>query len=234
MELKDVEFSRYSQNGEDGIIAHLTSRLKECGMKFAEIGCGSGKENNTTWLVENGWTGTVVDSKLARIEQYRARGFDGVAAYCLKVVPNMAGYLLSIMPKQVDVFSLDIDSWDFHIMLNLLHNGFRPSVAIVEYNASFGPERSLTVPYPMKHVVKDIYYGASLSCWHSVMGKYGYDFVTVDSAGVNAVYIQRGAGTVEFVGSTWEDNASMAQRFGSLEDRWTKMAGLPFNKVMRI
>lgn len=234
MELKEVEFSRYSQNGEDGIIAHLSSRLKYCSNNFAEIGCGSGKENNTTWLVHNGWRGTVVDSKHARIEQYRARGFKDVAAYCLKVVPQMADYLITIMPKHVDVFSLDIDSWDFHVMLNLLHRDFRPSIAVLEYNASFGPDRSICVPYPPRHSIKDIYYGASVSCWNSLMVKYGYQFVTVDSAGVNAFYLRDGAGTFDLTSCAWNDNSAAALRFGSFEDRWAKVAELPFTKVWRV
>lgn len=233
MQLKDVEFSKFSQNGEDGIIAHLVARQELCAQSFVEIGCGSGKENNTTWLVHNGWTGTAIDSKLARIEQYRERAFIGVAAYCLKVVPTMSDYLLTIFPQRVDVFSLDIDSWDFHIMLNLLHRGFRPSIAVLEYNASFGPDRSICVPYPMRNQVKDIYYGASLTCWHTLMAKYGYRFVTVDSAGVNAIYLLEGTGTFEFEPSQWEDNKAMLQRFGSLEDRWAKIAELPYTKVWR-
>jgi len=43
-------FSGFSQNGEDGIIDYLASRLRNPNYYFVEIGAADGLENNTSWL----------------------------------------------------------------------------------------------------------------------------------------------------------------------------------------
>ena len=41
----------------------------------------------------------------------------------------------------------DIDGMDLYVAKALLEAGLRPSVFCVEYNASFGPDAAITIPY---------------------------------------------------------------------------------------
>jgi hypothetical protein len=228
MKLRDVEYSKFSQNGEDGIIDHLVERLVACENRFLEIGCGNGKENNTTNLVELGWCGRVYDAKQKRIDEYKARKFKRVEAECLWVNSDIAGTI--VRQEHVDVFSLDIDSTDWHVMRAMLCKGFAPSIAVLEYNATF-MDRSVTVPTRMRHALKDIYYGASVSAWCRLMVAYGYKFVTVDSKGVNAFFLKDGAGTHEIDGVEWADNANARERFGPAPERFELIKSFPLEVV---
>ncbi len=65
---------------------------------------------------------------------------------------------------------------------------------VVEYNAAFGPERSLTVPYQdnfscWDHHSSVLYYGASLAALVKLENEKNYRFVGCNSSGVNAFFI---------------------------------------------
>jgi hypothetical protein len=56
------EFSGFSQNGEDGLLDFITTRLLEPNRYFVEIGCSDGLENNTTWLALcRNYSGLMID-----------------------------------------------------------------------------------------------------------------------------------------------------------------------------
>jgi hypothetical protein len=223
--LKDIEFSEYSQNGEDGIIAHLVERLHTCTKQFVEIGSGSGKENNTTRLVKNDWSGVVFDRKLRRIDVYKRRGFEKVQAYCESVSTKNILDLSKRFPSEVDVFSIDIDSYDIHVAAKLLSDGFRPKIIVAEYNASFG-EEPVAVPYGIE-LLKDLYFGAGVMAWVNLALSYGYEFVTVESSGTNSFFLKKTCGSWEFEGLAWTDSVYQSTRFGSWKSRARTLAGRP-------
>jgi hypothetical protein len=93
-----------------------------------------------------------------------------------------------------DVFSLDIDGNDYYIAKALLEAGFRPKIFVVEYNAVFGPERSVTIRYDGEFVYTSahpshLYYGVSIAGWRTFFAQHGYRFVTVDTNGVNGFFV---------------------------------------------
>src|ERR1700674_965222 len=51
-----------SQNGEDGIIGEIFRRIGASDRTFAEVGIGDGTQNNTAFLLSQGWTGFWIDS----------------------------------------------------------------------------------------------------------------------------------------------------------------------------
>ena len=60
--LEDVEFSVFSQFGEDGIIQYLLRHVKVPDSTFVEVGVGNYRESNTRFLVENNnWRGIAVN-----------------------------------------------------------------------------------------------------------------------------------------------------------------------------
>jgi len=50
-----------SQNGEDGIIHEIFRRIGTTTRIFVEVGVGDGCENNTAFLLSQGWTGFWLD-----------------------------------------------------------------------------------------------------------------------------------------------------------------------------
>lgn len=228
--LKEVERSEYSQNGEDGIIEHLVERLHTCSKNFVEIGCGSGKENNTTNLVHKGWSGAVFEIKKSRVQEYEARGFMRVQAYCTEASTKTAPKILDNIPdpEKVDLFSIDIDSYDIHVAARLLELGLKPQIVVAEYNASFGDE-PVSIPNGTP-VHKDIYCGAGVTAWVNMMLRHAYEFVTVESSGTNAFFIKKGCGTWEFEGIAWADSTYQRGRFGTLRERAAYLTRLPLER----
>ena len=83
--------------------------------------------------------------------------------------------------QQVDLFVVDIDSFDFEIVRELLKSKIKPRVLIVEYNPSLPVEESV---YWEERLVRDSntnnrLYGASYGAWKCLMNEYGYDLIHV-------------------------------------------------------
>ncbi|HTP12767.1 MAG TPA: hypothetical protein VMM37_04030 [Bacteroidota bacterium] len=193
------EFSGFSQNGEDGILHVLRGQLTKSNRTFIEIGIEDGVECNSAWLiVAEKYSGVLVEGNprfAARARRLLARQSTGVECLTMFVtkenVQRLKGAALYGDP---DVFSLDIDGNDYYVAQSILSAGFRPKIFVVEYNAVFGPSRSLTIPYradfdyAQAHGSR-LYYGVSIAGWKRFFAAQGYRFVTVDRNGVNAFFV---------------------------------------------
>lgn len=203
------EFSGFSQNGEDGVLEVLRSQLANPNRSFVEIGAGDGVENNTSWLavmekyngimVEgNGWLAGRANRVVLPL---------CIGAECLNtfVETDSIGALKErMLHLDPDVFSLDIDGNDYHIAKAVLEQGIRPKIFVVEYNSVFGPERSVTIKYKpgfayTKGDSTRLCYGVSLAGWKKFFHDNGYEFVTVERAGVNAFFVDRDLFQREFL-----------------------------------
>lgn len=203
------EFSGFSQNGEDGIIDYLTRRLKNPNRYFIEIGSADGVENNTAWLaVARRYAGLMTegDTELSAWCRYWMTPFNwGVESINLFVTKdNVTDFKQLAVRHDPDVFSLDIDGNDYHIVEALLESGLRPKICIVEYNSAFGPDKCVSVKYKEDfRVVQEhrlsLYFGCSIGAWKRLFSMFGYRFVTVDSNGVNAFFIDPKEFDCEFV-----------------------------------
>lgn len=196
------EFSGFSQNGEDGIIEHLLSGITNSNKYFIEIGSGNGLENNTSYL------GHIKKYAGLQIEGNTAAHNDALIitpflTECLNLFVDettVEQIYEKALYKNPDVFSIDIDGMDYYITKMLLKQGLRPKIIIVEYNSAFGSDRSITLPYNNRFNMFNtahpyLYYGVSINGWKNLFIKYNYQFVTVESNGVNAFFIN----TDEFV-----------------------------------
>lgn len=97
-----------------------------------------------------------------------------------------------------DVFSIDIDGTDYYITRMILEAGFRPKIFIVEYNAVFGPEKSLTIKYAddfnfRKLSPTELYFGASITALRKLFYSFGYKFITAENNGTNAFFVDPAA-----------------------------------------
>jgi SAM-dependent methyltransferase len=204
--IHDWETKIWSQNGEDGILLNLFSRIGATSRRFLEFGCGTGLECNSANLALGfGWSGLLLDANATHVR--KARTFfddhlgthgDRVELRSAFVTPeNINGLLDDATPpgEDLDLFSIDVDSIDYWIW-DAVEDRFRPRVIVCEYNAAFGPTRSVTVTPregfdPFAHHPSGFYHGASVSALHKLAVARGYQLIGCDSAGVNAFFVRR-------------------------------------------
>jgi predicted O-methyltransferase YrrM len=203
--LYQFESGCHSQNGEDGCLLEILQRTGFEGGRIVEIGCGAGVESNAALLVcEFGWQGYLIDANADQIE--KAEQFydsenagDRVKFRHGMVTPDNAESMLKdlLEGETADVISIDVDGWDFWIWQSL--KKFKPAVFVIEVNASFGPDVSVTVPYegstaghdPFRHEFRGWHHGASLKALTALGSSLGYRLVHVESTGTNAFYVRR-------------------------------------------
>lgn len=193
------EFSAFSQNGEDGVVDELLRRVVDPTRYFLEIGASDGLENNSAYLAfVRKYSGLMIegDPELSSEAQRNLQKMNvGVDYRSLFVEPNSVEEVVATsLSTTPDFFSLDIDGNDYHVMRALLEQGLRPKVICVEYNSAFGPIRAVTIPYTPAFDYHEahpshLYYGVSVRGWRSLLEGCGYAFVTVESNGVNAFFI---------------------------------------------
>ena len=202
------EFAGFSQHGEDGIIDFLCSKMTERNRFFFEIGSANGLENCTAWLaVARTYGGVMVegDSKLANEGRKMIEGrLWNVYMVNLMVNTENVVALMKMCPyKDPDVFVIDIDGIDYYVLKAVLDLGYHPKIIVVEYNSAFGPERSVTVPYRPEFSRSEhpsgLFYGVSISAWRKLLNQHGYKFLTVESSGTNAFFLDPNAFPDEFV-----------------------------------
>ncbi len=217
------EFSGFSQHGEDGIVDYLCTRMTTRNRYFVEIGAADGLQNCSAWI-----------ALARRFGGVMIEGNPDLSRYCVQVLREAKCHNIAVVNQVVqrdnieslmkqcpytdpDVFIIDIDGIDYYILERVLELGFRPKLIVVEYNSVFGPDQAVTVPYDeefSRHAAHPslLYYGVSIAGWRTLLEAAGYVFVTVESNGTNAFFVQPGVFPEAFVdalqGTTFLDNAS--------------------------
>ncbi len=205
--------------------------MHDCERRYLEIGCGSGKRNNCTWLAKQGWFGLAIDRKVKRLKAFRdfcaVEGLHNVQILAMPAERKSAIAFAEAMPDP-DVFSIDIDSIDWHVAKSMTDVGFRPKIAVCEYNAAFG-DRPVTVaygyPFDRPRGLKHIYFGASVAAWRRLWEPLGYRFVTVESSGINCFFVRADAVDLVAVDRVawlpWSECAGLTAATGlAAEARW--------------
>lgn len=192
----------YSQCDEDGILAALFSRIGAKSRLFVEAGCGDGIENNTHYLLLQGWRGAWLDGDAANVERIRG-AIDYVPNRTLSVeqafltAENIDAVLQSALrglgvdtfPAEIDLLSLDVDGNELHLLSAL--KAVRPRVLCIEYNARFPPPVEIVIPYTAQHrYAGDDYQGASLQALVNALAPLGYRLVACNLSGVNAFFVR--------------------------------------------
>lgn len=197
--LGEAEFQVYSQWGEDGILQYLVKNVAVPVRIFVEFGVESYVEANTRWLLVNdNWSGLVIDGDPANIEAVRRdpvywrHHLKAAAAF---ITAENINELLEAngLQGEIGLLSIDVDGVDYWIWKNI--TVIRPAIVVAEYNSLFGADRAVTVPYDPGFQRKKAhhsmsYYGASLAALVSLGQEKGYAFVGSNSAGSNAFFVR--------------------------------------------
>lgn len=187
----------FSQGDEDGILATIFARVGAGARTFVEIGIGDGSENNTLHLLLSGWRGVWIDASEEGVASARARFAPLVEAGRLAIVharvgpENVSRVLQDAgVPAAPDLFSLDIDGNDYHVLRAL--DRCAPRVAVVEYNASLGPTARWAMPFAADHRWDGTQaFGASLAALAGIANTKGMELVGCNLPGTNAFFVSR-------------------------------------------
>lgn len=194
--LEHFGYRTYSQNDEDGIIAEIFARIGTTDRRFVEIGVGDGLENNTAYLLAQGWTGGWIEADKRNASKIRRTFAAPLRAkhlrYCETFVTreNVNDAIASMdLGGEIDFASIDIDGNDYHVFERL--NVVRPRVVSIEYNASFRPPVSWVRAYDARNAWDGTNaFGASLSALAALANGLGYALVACNLMGVNAFFVR--------------------------------------------
>ena len=197
--LRDAEFSVSSQFGDDGILQYLFSRIPAV-ERFVEFGVEDYLESNTRFLLEHdNWSGLVLDGREDLEQVIQAQGlsyrYDLVARTAFITAENIDGLLAANgFDGDIGLLSLDIDGNEYWVWKAIACA--RPQVVVTEFNALFGAERLLTVPYDpafdrFAAHPSGMLHGASIPALCGLAAEKGYAFVGCNAAGNNAYFVRR-------------------------------------------
>jgi hypothetical protein len=188
------EASVNSQNGEDGILAEIFSRIGATDRVFVEIGVGDGLENNSAFLLAQGWRGYWVDGNegFLPVAQRAVSGRADRLRWHVGFVDreNIFPILAELgVPEEFDLLSLDIDQNTYHVWEGL--RSLRPRVVAIEYNAAIPASVDWKVNYSADRAwIGGQNYGASLKALEHLGTSLGYCLVGCDFNGVNAFFVR--------------------------------------------
>jgi len=195
--LWEVDQKIFSQWGEDGIIDYILWSLEIYKPRFVEIGTEDYRESNTRFLFERtGSQGLIVDGdpelkkKVARTIDLWKGELSIASSFVTKENINHTleenGF-----DSNVDLFSLDIDGVDYWVLKAIPFENFK--CIVVEFNAYFGSEFAITVPYDADFYRTDYHYsnlcfGASLRAFIGLIVPRGFTFIGTNLRCCNAFF----------------------------------------------
>ena len=199
-DLSEIEYKVFSQWGEDGIIDWITSKLKDIPNSFLEIGTENYNESNTRYLLQNkNWTGYLIEGNKKAVEEIKKNRIFWKYNLTVKNAfinsTNINQILKKIkIPKKIGLLSIDIDSVDYWVLKELKY--VIPVIIVCEFNPLFGEKKLVTVPNKKKFIrteehFSNLYYGASIKAFQSLLKKNGYIFIGTNTAGNNAFFIKK-------------------------------------------
>lgn len=186
MRLTDFAFDKDSQFGEDGMIAHIFSKIGERSRVCVEFGAADGLTcSNTKQLWENSWEALLIEG-----DPWLYDRLTGVTKVFPKIIrsntyvtatgENSIDYLLwaNHVTEVVDFMSMDIDGNEYPIWAEM---GARPRVVCVEYNESIPPQYDIRQKDPSGSL------GTSALAMARLGASLGYELIGLNAA--NMIFV---------------------------------------------
>jgi len=187
----------YSQHDEDGILQEIFRRIGAPHRSFVEFGCGFGLENNTAYLLSQGWRGLWMDGDAGNIAAIRS-GFGYLIDHGLLRLTqafitrdNIDALIAAAdLGPEIDLLSIDLDGNDYYIWEAIRAVDAR--VVVIEYNAKFRPPHDWCITYnPEQLWDGSDRMGSSLTALARLGAAKGYRLVGCGIAGGNAFFVRR-------------------------------------------
>ncbi len=186
----------YSQNDEDGILQEIFRRIGVRHKSFVEFGCGFGLENNTAYLLSQGWHGLWMDGDQVNAERI-ATGFGYLIEHGLLkfkqafITRENVDALIAeaALGPEIDLLSIDLDGNDYSVWEAI--SAVDARVVMIEYNAKFRPPHDWYLTYNPNHVwVGNDQMGSSLAALARLGAAKGYQLVGCNLIGLNAFFVR--------------------------------------------
>ncbi|MBN8943053.1 MAG: hypothetical protein J0H01_26345 [Rhizobiales bacterium] len=196
LRLGQYGYKSFSQSDEDGIIQEIFFRIGTGDKTFVEFGVETGLECNTALLLMQGWSGLWIEGDEKSCSKIKSthKPFVDDARLSIEnahVDRDNINQIISgrYAGGEIDLLSIDIDSNDYWIWSAI--DCVSPRVVIVEYNASWPPSATITVPYdPNARWNGTNLFGASLGALAKLSDHKGYKLVGCSLSGVNAFFVR--------------------------------------------
>lgn len=188
----------YSQRDEDGIIQEIFNRIGTTNNVFVEFGVGDGLENNTHFLLFNGWKGLWIDGNEQRfkcLQEYFSKPLStgqltAVRAFITTDNINKLIGEEGNINGEIDFLSIDIDGNDYWIWEKIVC--IQPRVVVIECNIKFPPPCEWIMEYDPHHQWDGSdKYGASIKSLEMLGSRLGYALVGTSRTGANVFFVKR-------------------------------------------
>ena len=135
-----------SQDGEDGIIDAILTRLGVETGWCVEFGAWDGVKLSNTWDLwhNKGWSAVLIEGDRKKSDDLKrsVAEFSNVIPFNVFVDSQGDHSLDRILgrtsaPQDFELLSVDVDGWDYNIWKGL--HDYRPKLVVIEYNATFPP-----------------------------------------------------------------------------------------------
>lgn len=197
--INENELKIFSQFGEDGIIDFLINKIQIKNKTFIEFGVEDYEEANTRFLLEGkNWKGLIFDSSNKNINKIKKNDYywrnNIIAKEEFVTAENINELIKSkLKGQEIGLLSIDVDGNDYWIWKSL--KVINPTIVVIEYNARFGSEEALVVPYNKNFDRKiahysTIYFGASLKALNELAKLKNYSLVGTNLNGNNAFFVK--------------------------------------------
>jgi hypothetical protein len=136
----------YSQNGEDGVIAEIVRRIGLGRSWTCDVGAWDGRYGSNCYaLVKRGWPCLMIEAdprKFDYLQQLSARANGTIKPFHAHVDhrggPESLDAIIerAQLPGPLEMISIDIDSYDYHVWQSFTH---RPAIVVIEIGSSTPP-----------------------------------------------------------------------------------------------
>lgn len=178
-----------SEHGEDGVIHKIFEIIGEGNRWCIELGALNGKHGSNVWhlVKEEGWSGVLIEADQTYFEKLQQE-YAGVGrVHCINAFVSFEGNTTldavlaqTPLPKEFDLFSLDIDGNEYHLWDSMIN--YRPCVMVVEFNPTIPNDVQFIQPRNM-----NVFQGSSLKALIELGKRKGYELVAANE--VNAFFV---------------------------------------------
>ena len=179
-----------SEHGEDGIIARIFSIIGPGAKWCVELGALNGKHGSNVWqLVKNeGWSAVLLEADQTYFKKLQEEFAGMPHVHGINAFVSFEGkqsldaiFKETPLPREFDLFSLDIDGNDYHLWDSLVE--YRPRVMVVEFNPTIPNSVAFVQPRDMA-----VFQGSSLRALVELGKRKGYELVAANET--NAFFVE--------------------------------------------
>lgn len=191
-----------------------------------DLGAGDGvKGSNTFALFSRGWRGLGVECNARKagrlVKTYEP--FAHVAAVRARVAPQTIVALLKEhhVAREFEVLSLDIDSYDYLVLDELLTH-FRPRIVVTEINEKIPPPVKFHVKYDPDFRLQHHFYGYSIASLAELCARHDYAIMELEYNNAflapRELYGEQRQSTEELYREGYLERPDRAKKFSSNRD----------------